>query len=332
MSFKIFLITLAGFAAVLVILSEAAARVRDVLVEHGWISRHGLLGRMAISRRRIATLGVLEEIGFNGDHFKAIRDVMYRQSPKKLSGLPEAQLIDSLRQWIKEIPTGYQRLHVNNKLYIDTMGAMYFAEAYRPPLSKLMADLLIQLEKQDDIQGFDCILGNKDGNTKLVDEVCLLFSQTRNLVPIICKGEKDPARSSQSVNRFDFEGLEAFLQHQQNRAKQSDRDATWKFRVIAVDDNCTSGKTLCSAIARFNRLIEMEKLPFEPIAVAVTLFVVRSADTEDVFRTAGVQLYTLLSLSDIEMRRITRETTKALLKDLEQFKQGYGTVHLKALK
>jgi hypothetical protein len=339
MSLKEVLLTIAGFGAVIVILLEAITRVRDKLVELGWIAPTSWLGAMVYRRRRADICSVLQEVGFDGGQFLAVKNSLItrlfrRRGSSKKQPLEE-QIIETLRPWIKLVPEGFHREGVINNHYIDTMGAMYYSSADQMRLSELLAQWIVLLQHHAEIPSFDVLLSNKEGNTKLVDEACNCISPNRQLSTIVCKGERDASRvgiRGTTINRIDFEGLEAFLLSSQSRADRAKADSSFQFRVIAADDNCTSGKSLISAIQRFNRLIQQDNLPFMPITHAVTLFAIKSEITADTFANANVVLHTVFSLGNSEMEQIKNEPTRKLLKQVGRLKDGYGCDFSKARK
>ena len=331
MSLKEDLLTIAGFGAVIVILLEAITRVRDKLVELGWIAPTSWLGAMVYRRRRADICSVLQEVGFDGDQFLAIKNSLitrlFRRKGSSRKQPLEEQIIETLRPWIKLVPEGFHREGVVNNHYIDTMGAMYYSSAHQMRLYELLAQWIVLLQHHAEIPCFDVILGNKEGNTKLVDEACNCISPSGQVSTVVCKGEHDASRvgiRGTTINRIDFEGLEAFLLSNQNRAARAKSDPSYRFRVIAADDNCTSGRSLVSAIQRFNRLIQQDDLPFMPITDAITLFAIKSESTADTFTNADVRLHTVFVLGNSEMEQIKSESTRKLLKQVDRLKDGYG--------
>lgn len=324
------ILTISGFAAAVIVLVEALSRIRDRFVELGWVSPKGLFGTMFYRKRRADIYNVLLEIGFTGDHFLALRSSMRRvprtQRTSSDASRIDKRLIDALRPWVKHVPEGYYRSGATHQYYVDTMGAMYHSGSYGDRLSILLAEWIDKLQSHDIIPHFDVILANKDGNSKIIDEVCELISPGRVVSPVVCKGDRSPSRIGVggSITIVDFEGLKAFLEKNEERASRAQSDPSWRFKVIAADDNCTSGRSMVSAISRFNQLIAQEKLPFEPIVHAVTLFTVKSPDAQQSFTSKAVALHAIVSLGDAEMEAIMSQKADSLLKKGRGFKDGYG--------
>jgi len=331
MTAKEIIITIAGYILFIALATEGVARLRDALVDQGWISANGRLKslyQMTLRRRRVATLFVLKEIGFNGYHFAAIKDALLQEKIAKQINFQgsnrsfEDRLIVALRLWVRE--GRYQREDVNNTYYIDTMGAMYYAQSHSVPLWEMLEEWTGMLRKSGLIPPFDCVISNKDGNSRMVDHVCARLG----IAPIVCKGEKDSARPTGDVNRLDFEGLDAFLDKHYDQITRAREDTTALLRAIVIDDNCLSGKSLCSIVRRFNRLIDQEQLPFYPIESAVTLFAIRSAQTQQVFEQARTQLFTVLSLTNEHIRLIKEGTQTEITQNISKMKEGFGVVAL----
>ncbi len=325
MSPRELILTLAGFGAVIIIVLEACARVRDAIVDQGWLKADSFLGKMTAQKRKSAIVPVLSEIGFTGDHFLALRNTLtiskiYSPTATTL----EWRLLEAIRPWIRKPAAGYSRLGYQSEYYIDTMGALYHASADRPQLAETLLEWLAILDRNHVMVMPDCILANKDGNPRLIEETCRLVSPAKIISPIVCKGEKDGSRIAGQQSRLDFEGLESFLESNKDRVAQAKSDSTWKFKIVVADDNCTSGVSICSAAQRFNRLVAAENLPFVPITEAVTLFTRLSPDTEDSFKAAALRLHAIMSLGDSDIAEVVNKSPQALLKGAAQYKNGFG--------
>jgi hypothetical protein len=176
------------------------------------------------------------------------------------------------------------------------------------------------LEKNEVIPAFDAALTLKDGNVTMIRQFLMLNSPTGGRIGILCKGIHDKSRVKRATPKphdTDFEGMRALFAEERN----PDRP----LRVIAVDDNCTGGSSLCYAMRSFNELVKAQGYQIVPVKHAVMLFTVKSEDTETNFRNDKFELHALLSLGGDEMAELRRtENKKVEHLDAARFKHGFG--------
>lgn len=333
------LLSLATIFVVLQIFAQAVISFLEFLVTNGVFKNNGFMEQMVmrgISRKVTPMLGA---IGFNKDHFEAIRNGLYKvkMKPKKDhygKGLLSHRLIYTLKNVIRELGQTHFYKELDN-YYADTMGAMLYPKEMYTNLSSILFAWLEKLKDSEHICDFDCILTSKLGNPTLIREVCCIHEKAK---PIIWKPKVDPSRIEAHPailpHKINFEGLEAFLaENQEFIQKYPD----YKFKVIVVDDNCTAGKNLCEAIEEFNELITSdEHICFEPIKHAVTLFGIKADGTENNFKRVHTNLHTILSLGKEELKQIyDNENVLKLCKNqnfVSSCKQGYGCDSSRKLK
>jgi hypothetical protein len=331
-SIKLILLGVGGLVTVLLVLLAALARLRDELVNLQIVSERSFIGRQSVRSQRRQVQRVLSDIGFRHDHLIEIRAaldsvaarVKYGSPPERLR--PDRELLLALKQWTKALEPGFKNPG-NISYYVDTMGAMDYSED-ESLLARIAHQWVIYLEQRRLIAPPDCFLVCKEGNIVLARQVCKIMSSSGHIKPIVCKGEKDHSRvrrTTESSHWTDFEGLAAFLQTNRDRTSREQ-----KFRVVALDDNCTTGSMQCGSIRRFNEFVYANGLPFHPVQHAVTLFVVRpdsdngGAATQRTFGQASVQLHAMLGLGENEMKRIISSKERDLVEGAHLFKKGFG--------
>jgi hypothetical protein len=320
------LLGLCTVLSILVILISAATVLRDELWKQGWI-RKGWLAEGARRSSYAAVKAVLDQIGFRDDHFDIVRKALDQHKLsarlKRISNESSPLSIRVLQE-IKpvtfrlEIGFSYQE---SGDYYIDTMGAMFNSDPGCEPFANLLTLWIGRLIKEGVISQFDCVLANKDGNLTLANKVFSYFSSSGNLGFFACKGPRDSSRVKRTDNQAphitDFEGLRFYLDEKGNSVGR-------RLRVLAIDDNCTAGTTLCTAIKQFNILTENMRLPFEPISDAVVLFTVKDARTAETFRDHSIRLHAIVSLGKAEMQKLIELDFKEITERLAEFKQGFG--------
>jgi hypothetical protein len=314
--------------AFLVVAIEALTRFRDAIVKQfGITSENRWLGwaaRMALRKQQSEVISVLTNIGFTGDHLRAIRhlDVRLKRQPKTPV---EFQLFEAIRLGIQDAPGGYHRDDVNNSLYIDTADGTYYPRPSEPLLKDILYNWLYLLQRNQRIPQFDCIIANKIGNPTLVVDLWRTYFPDLSVGCIVCKGDRDPSRTGvPNRSTVDFEGLAPFIEANKARVGLARSDASYKFSAVIADDNCTTAASVCSMAQRFNELIRTQNLPFALVEHAVVLFNVRSDLTEAKCRAVGLNLHSLMSFGDTEFERIRSTSSEELMKSIGDFKTGFG--------
>lgn len=318
---------ISGLVVTLVLVAAAATELRDDLVNRGWISENSKLGGMSVRAQHEKVWRVLQQIGFKPHHFEGVAFVGDRESARRrlggtdLARRPDEYLIRAIKPWTRELSPPYS-FEGTGRFYVDTMGAIHSPRTYGPSLVEIMDAWLSHLQRLEMVPSFDCVLTSKDGNPFLARYLCERLYGSSSGRAIVCKGTEDPSRVKREswahVHITDFEGLEVL--GQENESVTANR----KLRAIALDDNCTTGGSMCSAIRRFNEFVldpsNSQRYPVEPIKSAVVLFVVKSDVTRQNFAAVGVRLHALLSLGEKEMEQIRSEPVEKLIRDIRLFK------------
>jgi orotate phosphoribosyltransferase len=94
--------------------------------------------------------------------------------------------------------------------------------------------------------------------------------------------------------------------------------------VIAVDDNCTEGRSLCYAMRSFNELVRSKGYSINPVRHAVVLFTIKSDQTESNFAQHGFELHSVLSFGPDEMDRLLGEDFNDLFKNVRTFQNSFS--------
>ena len=331
-SLKLVLLGIVGLVTFILVLLAALARLRDELVNMQIVSEKSRIGKQAVKSQRRQIQRVLGEIGFRNDHLIEIKAALdsvagrmrYGAAPERLR--PDCELLVALKEWTKRLEPEF-RNPGNLSYYVDTMGAMDYSED-ESLLARIAHQWILHLERRGVIPPPDCFLVCKEGNTVLARQVCKIMSPSGRVKPIVCKGEKDPSRvrrTGELSHWTDFEGLAAFLQTNEDIPEQGR-----KITVVSLEDNCTTGTMQCSSIRRFNEFIYTKGLPFHPVEHAVTLFAVRpdqdntGSVTRRIFDQTSVKLHSILGLGENEMKRITEAKGTDLIKEIGNFKHGFG--------
>ena len=314
--------------AFFVVAIEALMRFRDAIVKQFGITPQsrwfGWAARMALRKQQSEVISVLTNIGFTGDHLRAIRHMDVR--PRSEHKTPvEFQLFEIIRPGVQVAPGGYHRDDVNNSLYVDTADATYYPRASEPLLRDILYNWLYLLQRNQRIPQFDCIIANKVGNPTLVVDLCRSYFPDLSVGCIVCKGDRDPSRTGiPNLSTVDFEGLAPFLEANKGRIALAKSEPSYRFTAVVADDNCTTAASLCSVAQRFNELIRGQDLPFAFVEHAVVLFNVRSHVTEAKCRAVGLTLHSLMSFGDTEFERVRSTSTEELMKSVADFKAGFG--------
>jgi hypothetical protein len=333
---KLILLYIGGLATLVVIVSAGLARLRDELWLQGWLSK-GRLAEMAKRAHTQHVRSVLEAIGFNPNYFDAVRhglesaQIRERLANSTRKGEPlSARLLRALKPVTRQLEPGF-RYQESDGYYIDTMGAMYNLDVIEEPLAILLREWIDCLSNQHVIQPFDCILANKDGNVALAHKLWNYLAAPGEKALFVCKGANDRSRvqrdSYEEAHVTDFEGLYVFMRKVEGRSLPRN-----KMRVLAIDDNCTGGATICSVIERFNSWLLAANGPFEPVTEAVVLFVVKDSTAQKTFESHKVTVHSLLSLGKDEMQSLIENDLEALLKDCSSFKEGFACQASRDLK
>jgi hypothetical protein len=312
-----------AIAGLLTLLLKTIGELRDKALDDGWLTDKSWLGR---TRRRALQRRIepaLSAVGITADHFDALRSAAADQAAKRratdthLRSRPDRALVSAIKPWIVRLDDGSFR---GNDHYVDTMGLVHHRSTGRPSLAAIADSWVSVLEQHGEVDSFDCVITLKEGNPVLVTEFCNRVSPARLVKPILCKSKRDPARVGRDSgsHETDFEGLRAFLD-----AMGPPSPPRTRYRALALDDNCTSGRSLYAAIEEFNDFVSArsDDYPIEPITQAAVLFVVL-AGKEDDFAFAGtaVALHAMLALGSTEMRQIEETKMKAVPELADQMK------------
>ena len=311
------------------VLLAALAKVRDELFSLGFIDEKSRWGKMSINCQKMPILRVLQEIGFTDEDksrikFTRSQKIAFRRQFKK----PATLLLTTLKRWTRELEIGFSNPGTG-PYYIDTMGSMYFDHNHGPSLSIIMQTWICLLIQNNVIEPFDFVLSQKAGNNILVRQSANRISL--DIKTIFAKNAEDKSRvvreDSEYIHITDFEGLEAFLEKKKGTAPNGQ-----KFKGIAIDDNCTSGKSLADAIRHFNEFASVNlDLALQPINTAVVLFTVKSPVTENIFVSNGINLHALLALGEEDMRKIVSLSENELITNTASFKDGFACDESKRL-
>jgi hypothetical protein len=311
-------------AGLLTLLLEVAAKIRDKLVDDGWLDDGNWLERARFRgfQRRIAP--ALSAVGITADHFAGLRGAASSQSAKRRAGdphlrnRPDEALIAAIKPWIVSLDEGAE--FRGNDRYVDTMGLVHHKDSETPSLAAIMDAWVDLLRRNEEIGGFDCVVTLKEGNSVLAIEFCNRVSPNHLIAPVLCKSKHDPSRVKRDSgsHETDFEGLGAFL-----KASGPPQPPRSHYRALAIDDNCTSGSSFYGAIREFNDFVASHQgsFPLDPIDHAVVLFVVNAGDPLDfAFRDKPVALHAMLALGSKEMGAIEAAKPKDAPALADQFK------------
>lgn len=301
-------------AGLVTLLLKTIAELRDKALDDGWLAGDSWLGR---TRRRALQRRIepaLAAVGITADHFDALRAAAADQAAKRratdtaLQSRPDQALIAAIKPWIVALDAG--ATFRGNDRYVDTMGLVHHSASGTPSLAAIADAWVSLLRAHDKVLPFDCVLALKDGNSVLVTEFCNRVSPTHLIKPILCKSARDPSRVQRDSgsHETDFEGLRAFL-----KSAGAPQPPRTLYRALALDDNCTSGRSLYAAVEEFNQFVQArpDDYPFEPITQAAVLFVVNAGgETEFAFAGKSVTLHAMLALGSHDMKCIETATSK----------------------
>jgi hypothetical protein len=302
----------------LIILLWAVTHLRDQLIQWGWLSHNSWVARNAAAAETARIWRVLKGIGFREDHFQAIVRLLDTQiTPHGSDSRPMSQrLLVDLKRWTVRLEGGF-RFDASGEYYVDTMGAMSLTGQDPSPLAALLEDWVKALEEGGIIPAFDVVLALKDGNLTLARQFLMRNSPTGKRLGVVCKGDRDRSlvqRDHPVPHETDFEGLRVLL--------ADNRGTEFALNVIAVDDSCAGGKSLCHAMRRFNELIAAKSYNIKPVKHAVVLYAVKDKATEANFQSMGFELHAVVSLGRREMAELLDREPREL--DPEGFRQGFG--------
>jgi len=244
--------------------------------------------------------------------------VARKKIPNETLEHPDRELIDAVKEWTIELEEGvdFQGIHH----YVNTMGAISASEDNAAKFATIAHAWLTFLQNRNVIPPFDCLLSIKDGNPILVHDLAhrIRRSETRPVRSVFCKGAGDSSKVSRGPHETDFEGLRAF------RDKNQIPRSHGKLCAVAIDDNCTTGKSLFDGIERFNRFVadHPDDYPFCPVDTAVVLFVVKTSAPNTFAESDSLRLHALLALGDHEMQRIRAEKPGELKEHVADFKDA----------
>lgn len=291
------------------LLLEMAGRIREKLVEDGWTREGSLLTRTRLHGQQRKMIAAATALGITEDHVDALRVTSQVQASKSrvaaVAARPDQALLESVKPWVTPLSAGAS-FHGNDR-YVDTMGAVHYRMPQAHSLIVIAEAWISLLLQHGQISRFDCVLTHKNGNPILVHDFCARFSPSGSIQPLLCKSGNDRSRVHHGAgyHATDFEGLTAFLA--QNPWKPGDR----RFRVLALDDNATTGNSLLAAVKEFNDFATSSAgAAFEPISEAVLLYVVKAPGQPWAFSGQQLRVHAMIALGAEEMKRIERASPK----------------------
>lgn len=314
----------ATIAAVLVVLLNAVAQLRDELVNQSWVREESRVGRMtqraevARVRMLLTTLGVDQELL---ERYRSAGDPLGRRARRlssEVSRRPDISFLRRLKRWTYQLQSPYR--YRGSPYYLDMMGAVYHREPHESALEQIFLSWLNVLVEREVLPRFDCVLVPKEGNPLLARAV----AQATGKHLIVCKGEGDRSLverpADDTAHETDFEGLRAFLSEGARRGMVRPR-----YRAIVIDDSCRSGSQICSAARRFNEYVESQTpSPFDKIVEVVVLFRVKDARGEvdnRGFNEEQLHLHALLAVGPDELELLAEAgSADDVLSELSRFK------------
>ena len=325
------LVGLTSAVSCLILLAEPLLNLRDKLVEWGLFTGTGWVGRQTQRRRefkRNKLKGLLEEIGFTEQSRTIVRGAVSRaHAAEQLKSIdcPKliAELLVAMRRCMVVESNAQQFRPTTGKYYVDMMGAVSVLGPAEWNFSNILGNWLHLLIKEGKLQSFDAILTPKNGNPILTHRAAVYYLAGNSPTVFTWKSFDDRSRVARggldTPHFLDFEGLWAF-----QKARQSNR----KLRVIAVDDNFTTGETLASAIQQFNELVKTEEYnQFEAIDTAVALFAIICDDHERHFKRISndFKVHTLLSFDIAGLAKLASNTKiPELMEQVDTLQSGFS--------
>lgn len=319
------ILSIGTLVAVLILLLNALTELRDEIVNQGWVSERSILGRMTVRAQTAQISRLLKQLGFEDTHFEAVRSALdpiprrARELGVEVYSRPDIYLLRRMKHWTYQLDPPYN--FRGSDYYVDMMGLNYHRDRHQASLAQLFLAWISLLQHQDAFQPFDCIITPKDGNPILAREAADLGQKQL----IICKGEEDKSRvqrpSGSLPHETDFEGLRAFVETRRWARRTPDHP----YRIIALDDSCASGATLCSAVRRFNQFISLEanrsEFPFHPITDVVILFRFRASGLHNrSFVDQGLRLHAMVAVGQAELKFLNTSSEQAIVEDVARFK------------
>jgi hypothetical protein len=314
---------IATIVGAIVVLLGGLANIREKILAGGWDRPSRVIDFLRRASQRSAAQRILHDTatldaGFFQQHGNAVSVALARQRlPSGVRSRPDEHLVEALKRWTIELKENdWRGLHH----YVDTMGAVCHSDDEERNYAEIMHAWIAKLQAVNAIEPFDCLLTVKGGNPILVHKVGRRLTRSADLPvhTVICKGPRDPAKVSAGPDSTDFEGLSLFRQ-----AKPIARMRDSRYRALAIDDNCTSGRSLLDAIDRFNDFVgaNADDYPFEPVNQVVVLFVVKDGGENVLVDSDQVTLHALLALGETEMVSLVNEKTKKLRRNIASLKE-----------
>ncbi|MEO1128325.1 MAG: hypothetical protein AAFX05_01305 [Planctomycetota bacterium] len=251
---------------------------------------------------RTGLVSAMNEVGLSRGHLEVSLAVASDETQTSALLQPDRTLARLLRPWCylldedAESPAG--------RAYLDSMGATYNTMPGDARLVDVLDAWIRKLRAEEHVPYPDGFLIPKDGNTLLASMLATQFDGRRDVGLVMCKGQEDESRVKSSTNAHptDFEGFRVFRERGQGKPLQ----------LIAIDDSCTSGRTMTDAIRRFNDFVARDHAGvIQPIRHAVFLIAVRSpedpngTEAAERFREAGVEAFALLSYGESDIREMS---------------------------
>lgn len=316
-----FLLNAGTVVSVLILCLWALTQLRDEAVGNGWFSVDGVLGRMSVRAARARLKPLLQAVGIEDEDASAMRrqrSIRRAGGSSNVGDRPDHELLRRVKPWTRELMPPYE--FRGARYYVDTMGAVHHRQDFEPSLAQILQKWVAELQSANAIADFDALLTPKEGNPVLTYDLCRTVMKSKAM--LLCKGTDDPARvegPNPGPHPLDFEGLDSFIE----RSRPLGR----KVRVLAIDDSCTSGRTISNAASRFNELIRQDPeltALIEPVTDVVVLFRVLSAKppplADKALQQAGLKLHALVSLGPTEMKELIETSDRKLDKLVDRFK------------
>lgn len=304
----------------------ALAQLRDILLQYGFISRNGVVGRQAARGQASQVVAGLEALGLDDQVAGQIRSFL---SPPKLALRRLAKrerMGEDVRFLTMAQPSVYRLDEPYNykgaQYYLDIMGAIAGNRNGAESLDQVFAQWITRASAATGADWVDAFLAPKDGNVALCQAVAARFGKPL----ILCKGGGDKALVDRArpnePHETDFEGLKAFIEAAEGKAKLHGH----RFSFWVIDDSCSGGSQIASLVGRFRRWVELNgpSLGWDVMPVDRCFVLFRATArgvTDSILVNAGVRLDALVSLGEDELRLLRRLPPGRISGEMAEFKK-----------